>query len=70
MKIKIELEIDTHEDQSDIEDMIVLVTEFKAKLENFNEDDFDDNDEEYEEEIVAENPKPKKRFYNKRRRNS
>ena len=70
MKIKIELEIDTHEDQSDIEDMIVLVTEFKAKLENFNEDDFDDNDEEYEEEIVAENPKPKKRFYNKRRGNS
>ena len=70
MKIKIELEIDTHEDQSDIEDMIVLVTEFKAKLENFNEDDFDDNDEEYEEEIVAENPKHKKRFYNKRRRNS
>jgi len=70
MKIKIELEIDTHEDQSDIEDMIVLVTEFKAKLENFNEDDFDDNDEEYEEEIVAENPTPKKRFYNKRRRNS
>jgi hypothetical protein len=42
MKIKIELEIDTHEDQSDIEDMIVLVTEFKAKLENFNEDDFDE----------------------------
>ena len=70
MKIKIELEIDTHEDQSDIEEMIVLITEFKAKLENFNEDDFDDNDEEYEEEIVAENPKPKKRFYNKGRRNS
>ena len=70
MKIKIELEIDTHEDQSDIEDMIVLVTEFKAKLENFNQDDFDDEEETYEEEVVAENPKPKKRFYRGRRNKS
>jgi|TARA_B110000285_G_C14609758_1_gene374403 hypothetical protein len=70
MKIKIELEIDTHEDQSDIEEMIVLITEFKAKLENFNQDDFDDEEETYEEEVVAENPKPKKRFYRGRRNNS
>ena len=33
MKIKIELEIDTHEDQSDIEEMIVLIADFKSKLE-------------------------------------
>jgi hypothetical protein len=70
MKIKIELEIDTHEDQSDIEEMIVLITDFKAKLEGLTEDDFDDDDETYEEEIVAENPKPKKRFYRGRRNRS
>lgn len=67
MKIKIELEIDTHEDQSDIEEMIVLIADFKAKLEGLTEDDFDDDDETYEEEIVAENPKPKKKFYRRRR---
>ena len=52
MKIKIELEIDTHEDQSDIEEMIVLIADFKSKLEDLNQDDFDDEEETYEEEIV------------------
>lgn len=65
MKIKFELELDTNDDVDIGHELMDLVSLFKAKLEDFNAED---DEEEYEEEVVAENPKPKKRFYRKRYR--
>lgn len=42
MKIKIEVEIDTKEDISEIQDVIELVTEFRDKLVALDEDYYDD----------------------------
>lgn len=43
MKIKIEVEIDTKEDISEIQDVIELVTEFRDKLVALDEDyNYDD----------------------------
>jgi len=42
VKIKIEVEIDTKEDISEIQDVIELVTEFRDKLVALDEDYYDD----------------------------
>jgi len=70
MKIKFEIELDTNDDADIGHELMDLVTAFKAKLEDFNQQDLDEEMEEYEEEIVAENPKPKRSRYKGRRRNS
>lgn len=42
MKIKIELEVDTKQDQSEIEDFISLITEFRDKLVALDEGEWED----------------------------
>jgi|TARA_R110002153_G_scaffold5049_1_gene23576 hypothetical protein len=42
MKIKIEVEIDTKEDMSEIEDLVEVVTEFKEKIIALQEAEYDD----------------------------
>tara|TARA_B110000503_G_scaffold53231_1_gene85620 strand:+ start:5710 stop:5922 length:213 start_codon:yes stop_codon:yes gene_type:complete len=70
MKIKVELELDTNDDVDIGSELLDLVTLLKTRLENFNPDAmYQDEDDDYEEEIVAENPKPGKRSYRGRRRN-
>jgi|TARA_B100001093_G_scaffold496934_1_gene543245 hypothetical protein len=43
MKIKLEVEIDTKEDMSEISDMVELINEFKDKLVAISEEDYYDD---------------------------
>ena len=64
MKFKLEVELDTNEDNEIGSELLDLVTLIKQKLEEFNAlDDDDDYEDEEEEE-----PEPPKRRYRRRRR--
>jgi hypothetical protein len=43
MKLKLEVEIDTKEDQQEIDDFISLITEFKDKLIALQDDEYYDD---------------------------
>ena len=62
MKFKLEVELDTNEDNEIGSELLDLVTLIKQKLEEFNalEDDYEDEEE--------EEPEPPKRRYRRRRR--